>query len=979
MMMNLFLPVMLLVMTIGIFTTANAEKDISIKIIPVKDFSDNRILGEEIFHICDGIPGIIGFSIKDIKQPVSAIELMIDVPEGFEIIGATPNRPTRIDKNFVYYLPEKMQMEKITREGSLKQNVNYSRYMIAMSDKIVNPPDWEWAHNAYEYVYIKNTSGHQVKAGTAYWKVVIDRKPASDEKSFTLKTLPYPDFTARPLKRFGFRQYDLFSQIAPFQEVRNAYLKYFKMVHERPATSWQVIPTNNRNDWGRAYPDSIFAEIKKVFDIYGVFYLESVGFSNYLKTLDKANRENLRPLIQRNGQAHHADGKPFRVCYGFMAGNESNALYWEKLFPGYLKYLMNGIPEPDVIDFDFEPRQETWCCCEQCRDNFKTFAVLEQKPSIQEVDNKYKDQWFNFQVQLNGQLLKKCAEYTRKYYPKSRFYLCSDPLHAGGQPLGWCSLDPVISDQWVDAHTMMPYYSGKACFDDIALNKKTLKKPVYPILAPTCYDPMFMVRYTPQKMFQNILAVAANGCTELALYNGDDYDGLYLRKITQALEMIAKTENYYFAARNDELVKVKVEPFFEKAVNDENTRTVVSFPMQEDIRYTVFKDGGRLLLSVFNYGEKDIFVNIKVPAITGNYTVVDVQRGKIFGGGGNQKLSDAEIRNGFICPVETDGVRLLEFIPSAGAIISGETLSQSAFIKEFELVKAGYNLTLPEEKKIGDAEIGYGDINKDKIIDLKLKLKDRKMYVCAENGGVINGWKGPAWYSDAFNYGAQASGFADQIFVYTNLQSPPAKKDFNFKYVSAAITVNGIEAVLQHVMPPPENASMEKDILEGLTLTKEIELTDNGNTINIQWTFENANPRKETMPLAFRIKMRPCIGGKTAYETKKRLPEITSVTLNSAGEKIIIEKGGKGSCVFINKNHKLNFLDGKVPYVNWDGTPVLVSAGTETMAIMPDSQLTAGCYVYWNDAYGCTVELLTNEFTLPYGDKKSYSYQLKIK
>ena len=49
---------------------------------------------------------------------------------------------------------------------------------------------------------------------------------------------------------------------------------------------------------------------------------------------------------------------------------------------------------------------------------------------------------------------------------------------------------------------------------------------------------MFMVRYTPQKMLQNIMAVAANGCTELALYNGDDYDGLYLRKITQALEMI---------------------------------------------------------------------------------------------------------------------------------------------------------------------------------------------------------------------------------------------------------------------------------------------------------------------------------------------------------------------------------------------------------------------------------------------------------
>ena len=977
--MNRISSIILFSLTAGILSAANAEKDISIKIIPVKDFGDSRIFGEEIYHVCDGIPGIIGFSIKDIKPPVSTIELAVDVPEGFEIIGATPNRPTRIEKDVMYFLPEKMQTEKITREGPSKQSVNYSRYTITLSDKIVRPPDWGWAHNAYEYVYIKNTSGHPAKNGTVYWRVAVDNKSAFEERSFTLKTLPYPDFAARPLKRFGFRQYDLFSQIAPFPEVRDAYLKYFKMIHERPATSCQVIPTHNVNDWVHAYPDSILAEIKKVFDIYGVFYIEGVGFSNYLRTLDKANRENLKPLIQRDGRTFHADGKPFRLCDGFLVEKESNALYWEKLFPGYLKYLMNGIPEPDVIDFDFEPRQETWCYCEQCRDNFKTFARLAQMPSIQEVDNKYKDQWFNFQVQLNGRLLKKCAEYTRKYYPKSKFYLCSDPLHAGGQLLGWCSLDSRTSDQWVDAHTMMPYYSGKACFDDIALNKKSLKKPVYPILAPTCYDPMFMVRYTPRKMLQNIMAVAANGCTELALYNGDDYDGLYLRNITQALEMIARTENYYFAERNDELVKVKVIPFFEKTVNDENTRTAVSFPAQDDIRYTVFKDGGRLLLSVFNYGEKEIFVNIKAPGLTGNCTVVDVQSGKALGGSGRQKLSAAEIRDGFICPVETDGVRLLEFIPSAGAAVTAEALSQSVFIKEFERVKSGYSLTLPEAKSTGDAEIGYGDINKDKIIDLKLKLKDRKMYVCAEKGGVITGWKGPAWYSDAFNYGIQANGFADQIFVYNNLQSPPAKKDFNFKYVSAVITGTGAEAVLRHVIPPPENASMEKDILEGLTLTKKIELTDNGNTVNIQWTFENANPRKETMPLAFRIKMHPCIGGKTADETKKYLTEITGVTINSTPEKTIIRKGGEGNYVFVNKGHSLNFLDKEAKRSSWDGTPVVISAGTEIMTVTVDSQLTAGCYIYWSDSYGCTVELLTDEFTLPCGDKKSYSYQLKIK
>ncbi|MHB9139820.1 MAG: hypothetical protein ACYC4Q_10505, partial [Victivallaceae bacterium] len=478
---------------------------------------------------------------------------------------------------------------------------------------------------------------------------------------------------------------------------------------------------------------------------------------------------------------------------------------------------------------------------------------------------------------------------------------------------------------------------------------------------------------------QNIMAVAANGCTELALYNGDDYDGLYLRKITQALEMIAKTENYYFAERNDKLVKVTVVPFFDKTVNDENIRTVVSFPAQDDIRYTVFKDGGRLLLSVFNYGEKDIFVNIKVPWLTGNYTVVDVQSGKAFGGSGQQKLSTAEIRDGFICPVEIDGVRLLEFIPSAGVAVTVEALSQPVFIKEFERVKSGYSLTLPDEKSIGNAEIGYGDINKDKIIDLKLKLKNRKMYVCADKGGVINGWKGAAWYSDAFNYGIQASGFADQIFVYNNLQAPPAKKDFNFKYVSAMITGSGAEAVLRHVIPPPENASMEKDILEGLVLTKKIELTENGNTINIQWTFENTNPRKETMPLAFRIKMHPCIGGKTADEIKKYLTAITSVTMSSNGEKTIIRKGCDGSYVFVNKGHSLSFLDKEAKRLSWDGTPVLISAGTEVMTVTVDPQLTAGCYIYWNDSYGCTVELLTNEFALPYGDKKSYSYQLNIK
>ena len=41
------------------------------------------------------------------------------------------------------------------------------------------------------------------------------------------------------------------------------------------------------------------------------------------------------------------------------------------------------------------------------------------------------------------------------------------------------------------------------------------------------------------------------------------------------------------------------------------------------------------------------------------------------------------------------------------------------------------------------------------------------MYICAEKSGVINGWKGPAWYSDAFNYGIQANydGTNDPIIV----------------------------------------------------------------------------------------------------------------------------------------------------------------------------------------------------------------------
>lgn len=958
----------------------NPKKDIEVSLLPVENFESSKIFGQPLYHVCAGLPGILTMNIKGKMENINKLEIIMEMPQGFSIIGATPIHPTREEGQFKCYEPEKMSVKTIERN-----NTNYKRYVFEVSEKIVNPQSWRWKNRAGEYIYLKTIPEDKILSGTVYWRLRVNGKTDTLEKSFKIKKLPKLKTPEKQLDRFGVFQFQLKSQLAPFEEVRKPYLEMYKAIHKHPLTIWPGF--NDSGNWALIKPESARKKIEGVFNVC-TFFFSGAGSGTfhhwYMPKLKEDPSLAMEWLIGKDGKPFHSDGKPVRICPSYLAGKESQKIYWEKLLPEYINHFSADSPPAQMIVWDYEPMPKETCYCEKCRKAFMHYLKTEKVPTVEQINTTLYSKWFNFQVQLHAKIVKNCSKSIKKFFPATPFWICSDPLHTGRTKLTWCSLDPGNSDALVDGHMPMPYYSGIRCFDDIKLNVKEMIRPLYPIIAPTCNMKMFAIRYNPDKTLQNLLAAPANGCVGIGLYNGDDYDGLYLTKIMNGLRMLAKTEKYFFAEKDDNLITVKTVRIYEQKAKDEGREITIAFPDKNVLRYTVFQKGGKMLLNLFNYDtQNELIVNICIPSSKLNFNIYDVESGKRLIPDSGESFSPEQLKKGLLCSVPKSGVRMLTFIPEnkQQPKATGE-ISQKEFRQTLKEIKEAFaDMSFPKEQKSGKVVVGYGDIDKNQQPELRLESDGQKAYIDLLNGARVIGWKGASWLSDSFNYGIH-SGFCDQLFLYSDYSCPLTRENFDFKIVSAEIIDEKPQAIFRYKIPPKENASMAKDPQEGLLIEKMICLEDRGKKLSFTWKFRNENPAKTEMSLAVRLKMMPCVGADIAHKEKKSLPDITEIELQTPSGSEIVKTGAPSNSLFLAQEHrKLPFLKGEAKSCIWKLSPVRITAvgqagKKETLLLNPDSKNTAGCYIYWNNSYGYTTELLSSEFILKPGEEKTFHYSL---
>ena len=184
-------------------------------------------------------------------------------------------------------------------------------------------------------------------------------------------------------------------------------------------------------------------------------------------------------------------------------------------------------------------------------------------------------------------------------------------------------------------------------------------------------------------------------------------------------------------------------------------------------------------------------------------------------------------------------------------------------------------------------------------------------------------------------------------------------------------------------MPPELNASAGADtgLMEGLKVEKQITFENKGNTVKIKYTFTNNNSRKKDIQLGFRIKNFPKPGGALVNED---LSKITQISFDSSEGPKVLKDGYADNDNYIERadSAPVSFFKVKPKPYKWIISPVKVLAGigkfNEQMIFTPDKENTAGFYVWWSKYSGYTIEFISKERLLKYGESISSEYSVTL-
>ena len=939
--------------------TAARKSGISGRLFPV-DFQNQS------YSVCEGLPGMLFLDVNGDRAEVekNGLEMVLELPPEFELKGACTGLLNGRDAqdNFAF-IPEKYTESAINRNG-----LEYRRYLITIHDSIIRRMQMRgYAWSNYDRIFIAARSGSAGKTGEAFWSL-RSGKWNSKENQFKLTALPCPEKPAKKVDRFGLMICFLLSQSAPFHDINAAYLSYWKSLSAAPRT----MQPGQWNDYSDAVRNRIDSNFKLSIIMASRMATPSIWGA-------ELNTDRTPLLIDDKGKPVKGAVEPYYLA------EDPEGLIWDKYFAEAFSARLKKISSPEMIIYDCEPGAMEHGYSTENRKRFAAYAQLDHIPEIVEIKSRYCGKWFDFRVYQHSLIIRKFCDAVRKHFPGVKAVICSDPVHAGSQPLAsWCGVDVRLSDNDVDLHMNMPYYSGLEFYNDVELNNKILKKNNFPLIDPTENEERFYKRYSPSEVKQNIVAAAALGCAGIGFWPSDAFDGSYFQTIAEAFNLVGQAEDFYYSTRCDNKLRAEPANIFAQTFEDDGQKLQVTFPdFKTTVKTLMHEKGDAFIITALNYNpDSACLLLLAIPAIKdGQFQVKDLGSGKYFSGGsGNGGMTGEQIRAGFLAEIPPRGAVLLQITPDITKTPAGQMVSQSEMDAKLAAAKEQLTRMIKFESIArNNAVISWSVLpGGDSSPKLKLQLDKFKIYIDPAKGADIAGWKNTADAAKDYLFHKNRGVLGQLSFYDTKQRSAP----YIFELKKTGISEAGNPfAQFIYTVPGCEGANSEANPLEGLEISKEISLCDGGKVIKTSLKFINRNPRRTEMKLGFRIKNYPRLVGSLAG--MKSLSDIATIKYSSpAGEKYVPSDRQGGILLLSEKNSGLSFLKGTIKPDPWLPGPVIAeaAAGTlrETLVFDAAPEFTAG-YMIWKTVNDFTVEMLSGEFILPFGQTADYTYTISLK
>jgi len=886
-----------------------------------------ELMDNKVFTINENIPAPLikcPFFTNETAQKrlrEKAAVFVVDLPEFIRLGGVSFYYPMKFKPYSEISTYEAMPF---TESLIIREGVPYRRYRVSMQPNFgssIGVGEKNWYRYRMFLVPEENSKG---RTGNIFWSLEMEGEK-STEDSHEIEILPPLGKSLCRMKYFKLALADINAMCSPFEGMAENMMDYWSGLCERPTIFRRFVQRQTE------HPELTERRLKNEFDDATIIYSKGetimIWFPDTRKKFEPVLQERLKAftLIDDKGKPNPRSFP----CWYLL--DDPEKIYEQYLRMGFAEGRRR-YPDCKTVIWDYEPFAYGYC--EEGRKRFAASMKLENIPSPEEIRAKYSKQWYQYMVDQHAKLIEKTARIFKEEWPETKFYLCTDPLHAGEYRLGsWCAVDAALADKHVDGFYPMPYYAGTRFFDDVEYNMQVLKKPNFILNDPAEPKMSFFMQYSPEKIRQNMIASAALGCEGFGFWEGDAVSGEYFPQIQAACEQIAAVEEFYqFGDRAPDAFQIKIMNVISKemvASNGEKV-TICTPDLQKTLRSLVHRINDRHVITVFNYDDKSpMIINVT--------------------GQGSE----------FLAEISANGVKIL----NPAKIDQAEQERLAKALDEFRKNSGDTNSGQLQEKRDGQAAITWVVTDEKKQTPLlKMRNAAASILIDALGGSDILA------YSPVSNSNPEAL-LGKTRFLGEIILLDPKQGTAPYPFVLKKINIRDDEptAVFAYRVPPFEGANPEPNPLMGLEIEKTITLSKDGQHIGISVSLHN--PTKKAMSLGFRLSSLLIPGNDGGMPI---------VTLKSGGKELSVNESTLQDNVYLMAGKSVDFLNQEKRQL-WDGETIEVGFGDgakKRMVFEPSSDY-IGVYC-WKRQNMITVEPFTENIGLAPGEKKTTSFSIRI-
>ena len=843
-------------------------------------------LNRQTYTIAENLVGTVFLKSRKGKQVNyangTAAVMTLDLPPFIRLAGATDRFILKRQGNYSQ-IAYPFTVKNITRNGQ-----SYRRYSISFDAMFVRQLGSNWY---YQKLFLVPEKGSAGKTGRAYWSFTI----GNDRQ----KEASHPVAIHKPIMNQGTacRRFTLdigYSSVhgSPFRELRKIMTPFWKSLTVKPSLQLDMGQGSD--------PDYTAVCVMNGDDPFVDMPHGRAAWNQY--------RQKSAKDVKANGRAVATSPSWFKL--------EDPDKLWENYLRNSIRTAVKLHPEIEVIKWDYEPERTGYD--PEGRARFARHLKLERTPSIAEINSKYRSQWRKYTLELNARFISKVAKIVKEEAPRCRFIVTSELL-SNNNVSRWCDVDMrmIDRDPNIDFLDGMPYFCGTEFFDEINRNLSVIRKPVILSQDPSERIWSYFSKYTPQRLFQNILAAAALGSKGISHWPDDSMVAEFYQCFADVYGLIAKYENVYFEGKRiDRGFTVTPQNTVSKTISDGIKKYIINFPdFKSSLRMTAHEYRGQYYLTLFNYNEKE-------PVIV---------------------------------RIEGKGKDFLASIPAAGAkvIEADHPEDQAALKKALTEFKSRNSADHIKDYSDGVNSVRWALNSAGKPV-LRLANADFKADIDAMNNGELTG------FCQKSGADPLAGGKAARLIFYDTNQ--PA---LTFKQQAVSLQ-NGIPSVsFAAEVPAYEGAVPYENPLLGLKITRKFALTPDG----LKITISLFNPSKNIMNCGFRIWNFPQTGSRFGRKN-----------LNLACAGINIGPSAAENHHFRNAAPKKSDAKNAYHWWNGEKAVSSASDGIlkEQIEFIPGPGFD-GIYI-WNSndaASGHTVELKTPDLKIPPGATAEFSYLIR--